>query len=174
MQRALSTTSPTLKREKTFPELLKKIFYLFIHERQRGREAGSMQGAWHGTRSRDSRNTLWAEDRHSTIEPPRGPLFQNFIPTGERHYSQTSLLIFLSHPKEKNSQQSSKCQTLHWECCNQGRDWGHGGVLYLTGKSLWGSYLSLRTTKRLRFNQKIVKCSPFPTPFCQTNKTLIQ
>ena len=37
------------------------IFYLFIHERYREREAGSMQGTWHGTRSQVSRIMSWAE-----------------------------------------------------------------------------------------------------------------
>ena len=54
-------------------------FYLFIHEKQRDREvetqaegeAGSMQGARHGTRSQDSRIMPWAEGRRQTAEPPR-------------------------------------------------------------------------------------------------------
>ena len=36
-------------------------------------EAGSMQGARHGTRSRDSRTTPWAQSKRSTAEPPRDP-----------------------------------------------------------------------------------------------------
>ena len=55
--------------------------YLFIHERDIHRraeiqaegEAGSMQGAQHGTRSRDSKITPWAEGRRSTAETPRDP-----------------------------------------------------------------------------------------------------
>ena len=56
-----------------------KIFYLFIHETEREaeiqaeREAGSMEGARCGTRSRDSRITPWAEGRRLTAEPPRHP-----------------------------------------------------------------------------------------------------
>ena len=38
-------------------------------------EAGSMQGAWRGTWSRDSRLTPWAKGRHSIAEPPRRPYF---------------------------------------------------------------------------------------------------
>ena len=37
-------------------------------------EADSMQGAQRGTRSRDSRATPWAKDRHQTAEPLRDPL----------------------------------------------------------------------------------------------------
>ena len=79
-------------------------FYLFIHrntererkrgkkkerggEREREREAetqaegkaGSMQGAWHGTPSRDSRIMPWAKGRCSTIEPPRRPISSYFF-----------------------------------------------------------------------------------------------
>ena len=58
---------------------LKKI--LFIHDRERKREAetqaegeaGSMPEARRGTRSRDSRMTPWAEGKCSTAEPPRHP-----------------------------------------------------------------------------------------------------
>ena len=65
--------------------LLFLIFYLFIYswetqsEREREAvtqaegEAGSMQGAWHGTRSWNSRIMPWAEGRHSTAEPPGRP-----------------------------------------------------------------------------------------------------
>ena len=42
-------------------------------ETQAEREAGSMQEARCGTRSRDSRITPWAEGKHSTAEPPRRP-----------------------------------------------------------------------------------------------------
>ena len=59
-----------------------KIFYLFIHDRQREREAeaqtegeaGSMPGARCGTRSWDSRIAPWAKGRHETAEPPKDPL----------------------------------------------------------------------------------------------------
>ena len=58
-----------------------KIFYLFIHKRQGEREpetqaegeAGSMQGAWCGTRSQDPGIMTWTKDRCSTTEPPRCP-----------------------------------------------------------------------------------------------------
>ena len=47
-------------------------FYLFVRDTQRETEAetqaegeaGSIQGAQHGTRSRDSRIMLWAKGRH--------------------------------------------------------------------------------------------------------------
>ena len=42
-------------------------------ETQAEGEAGSMPGAQHGTRSRDSRIAPWAKSRHETAEPPRGP-----------------------------------------------------------------------------------------------------
>ena len=42
-------------------------------ERVREREAGSMPGARHGTRSRDSRIAPWAKGRRKTAEPPRDP-----------------------------------------------------------------------------------------------------
>ena len=42
-------------------------------ETQAEGEAGSMQGAWCGTQSRDSRIMPWAEDRHLTTEPPGIP-----------------------------------------------------------------------------------------------------
>ena len=37
-----------------------------------------MLGAWHGTRSRDSRITPWAKGRRQTAEPPRDPQNTNF------------------------------------------------------------------------------------------------
>ena len=43
-------------------------------ETQAEGEAGSMQGAQRGTRSRDSRITPWAKGWCSTTEPPRRPL----------------------------------------------------------------------------------------------------
>ena len=46
--------------------------------RQREREAGSMQGAWRGSRSRVSKMTPWAEGKRQTAEPPRGPHWQEF------------------------------------------------------------------------------------------------
>ena len=39
-----------------------------------------MQGARHGTRSRDRRITPWAEGRCSTAEPPRRPSSEFFEP----------------------------------------------------------------------------------------------
>ena len=49
--------------------------YSWKTERERSRdigrgEAGSTQGAQHGTQSQDPRITSWAEGRHSTTEPP--------------------------------------------------------------------------------------------------------
>ena len=59
------------------------FFNLFIYDRHTVREreaetqaegeAGSMQGARHGTRSRVSRTTPWAEGRRQTTEPPGLP-----------------------------------------------------------------------------------------------------
>ena len=48
-------------------------------ETQAEGEAGSVQGARRGTRSRVSRIRPWAEGRHPTAEPPRDPQnnFQN-------------------------------------------------------------------------------------------------
>ena len=43
-------------------------------ETQAEGEAGSLQGAQGGTRSRDSRITPWAKGRSQTTEPPRNPL----------------------------------------------------------------------------------------------------
>ena len=59
-------------------------FYLFMRHTQREREAetqaegeaGSMPGAWCGTRYRDPRITPWAQGRCSTAEPPRRPGFK--------------------------------------------------------------------------------------------------
>ena len=42
-------------------------------ETQAEGEGGSMQGARHGSRSRDSRIMPWAKGRHQTTEPPRDP-----------------------------------------------------------------------------------------------------
>ena len=68
-----------------------KRFYLFIHERHTQREketktqaegeAGSMQGAWRGTRSRVSRITPWAEGGAKPLRHPGCPrfLFLNLI-----------------------------------------------------------------------------------------------
>ena len=42
-------------------------------ETQEEGEAGSMQGARHGTRSWDSRIMLWAKGRRQTVEPPKDP-----------------------------------------------------------------------------------------------------
>ena len=47
-------------------------------EKQAEGEAGSMQGAPHGTQSLDSRITPWAEGRCSTAEPPRDPYSSQF------------------------------------------------------------------------------------------------
>ena len=53
--------------------------YLFMRdthreaETQAEGEAGSMQGARHGTRSQDPGVMLWAEGRHLTTKPPRDP-----------------------------------------------------------------------------------------------------
>ena len=49
--------------------------YLFMREAETEAEgeAGSLQGARCGTRSRDPGITPWAEGRHSTTEPPRRP-----------------------------------------------------------------------------------------------------
>ena len=58
-----------------------KILLIYSWEIQREAEtyaegeAGSMQGAWCGTRSWDSRIMLWAKGRHQTAEPPRRPWF---------------------------------------------------------------------------------------------------
>ena len=54
---------------------LKDFIYLLVRETetQTEREAGSMQEAWCGSRSQDSRIMPWAEGRHSTAEPPRRP-----------------------------------------------------------------------------------------------------
>ena len=49
-----------------------------------GGEAGSMQGDWYGTWSRESRITPWAEGRCSTVEPPRCPFFC-FLKRGSFH-----------------------------------------------------------------------------------------
>ena len=55
------------------------FIYLFMREREREAEtqaegeAGSMQEARHGTRSRDSSITHWAEGRCQTAEPPGDP-----------------------------------------------------------------------------------------------------
>ena len=51
----------------------KKIFYLFIHERCREREVGSLWGVQCGTRSQNIRIPTWAKGRCSTPEPPRHP-----------------------------------------------------------------------------------------------------
>ena len=47
-------------------------------ETQEEGESGSMPGARHGTRSRDSRITPWAKGRHQTAEPPKDPPNQDF------------------------------------------------------------------------------------------------
>ena len=48
-------------------------------ETQAEGEAGSMQGARRGTRSRDSRMAPWAKGRCQTSEPPRDPLKALFM-----------------------------------------------------------------------------------------------
>ena len=48
-------------------------------ETQAEGEAGSTPGTRHGTRSRVSRVTPWAEGRRQTTEPPRRPSFPLFI-----------------------------------------------------------------------------------------------
>ena len=62
---------------------------LFIHERHREREreaetqaegeAGSMQGAWCGTRSRDPGVTPWAEGGTKPLSHPGCPSHTNFL-----------------------------------------------------------------------------------------------
>ena len=63
------------------PHFFKRFIYLFMIDIEREREAetqeegeaGSMQGARRGTRSRDSRIAPWAKGRRQTAEPPRDP-----------------------------------------------------------------------------------------------------
>ena len=54
-----------------------------MRDTQRGRdtegEAGSMQGAWRGTRTWESGITLWDKVMCSTAEPLRSPAFIFFI-----------------------------------------------------------------------------------------------
>ena len=47
-------------------------------ETQAEGEAGSMQGAQRGTRSRVSRIMPWAKGRHQTTEPLQDPPFDTF------------------------------------------------------------------------------------------------
>ena len=62
----------------------KDFIYLFMRntEREREREAegeaGSMQGAWCGTRSRDSRITPWAKGSAKPLSHPGIPILQFF------------------------------------------------------------------------------------------------
>ena len=65
---------------------LRFLIYLFMRDTQREaetqaeKEAGSMQGAWCGTRSWDSRITPWAKGRRWTAEPSRDlPAFNSFV-----------------------------------------------------------------------------------------------
>ena len=75
-----------------------KRFYLFMRDKQREAEtqaegaAGSLQGAWCGTRSQDPGIMPWAEGRHLTTEPPRCPY--NFI---SFKHMLTFFLINLNH-----------------------------------------------------------------------------
>ena len=62
-----------------FKRIFKKyLIYLFMKdtesevETQAEGEAGSLQGPWCGTQSRDPRVTPWVQGRRSTMEPPRG------------------------------------------------------------------------------------------------------
>ena len=50
-----------------------------VAETQAEGEAGSMQGAGHGTQSWVTRITHWAEGRHQTAGPPRDPLAPNSL-----------------------------------------------------------------------------------------------
>ena len=60
-----------------------KISFIYSWEKEREREAetqaegeaGSMQEAWRGTWSWDSRIMLWAKGRHQTAEPRRRPCY---------------------------------------------------------------------------------------------------
>ena len=64
-------------------------FYLFIHDSHTERdreaetqvegEAGSMQGAWRGIRSRVSRITPRAKGRRQTAAPPRDPQINKIL-----------------------------------------------------------------------------------------------
>ena len=67
-------------------------------ETQAEGEAGPMQGARCGTRSRDSRVTPWAEGRRQTAEPPRDPhsSFFCFLPW----FSVGRDLFPISRPRE--------------------------------------------------------------------------
>ena len=56
--------------------LKKDFIYLFMRDTET--PVGSMQGAWCGTWSQDSRITPWAEGRHQTAEPPGDPLWIKF------------------------------------------------------------------------------------------------
>ena len=59
----------------------KDFIYLFMREQreieagtQAEGEAGSMQGAQRGTRSRDSRSTAWAQGGAKLLSPPGCPI----------------------------------------------------------------------------------------------------
>ena len=54
-----------------------------LAETQAEGEAGSMQGPWCGTRSRDSRIRSWDKGRRWTAEPPRDPK-KSFLTIGIR------------------------------------------------------------------------------------------
>ena len=72
---------------KSIALLFKKIPFIYSWETdtQRGidtqaeREAGSMQGAWCGTPSRDSGITPWAKGRNQTAKAPRDPPLKVYL-----------------------------------------------------------------------------------------------
>ena len=74
----------------------KDFIYLFMRDTESEAEtqaegvAGSMQGAWCGTPSQNSKIMPWAEGRRSTPEPPGDPLLVEFEPMS-RHGNRDDL-----------------------------------------------------------------------------------
>ena len=85
----------------------KDFIYLFTidieRERERGAEiqaegeAGSMPGAWCGTRSWDSRIAPWAKGRHQTAEPPRDSPSSSFLNIFCKHFASVYKSVLFFH-----------------------------------------------------------------------------
>ena len=64
-------------------------------QRHRGREAGSLWGAWCGIQFQDPRITTWDKGRCSTTKPPRCPKFLLLL-MRIKHYFMSLLSIYTS------------------------------------------------------------------------------
>ena len=113
-----------------------RFIYLFTIDTHRERkreaetqeegEAGSMPGAWCGTRSRDSRIASWAKGRRQTAEPPRPSLNMLYLNTYIYFFFKKRFIYLFMIERER------------------GRDTGRGRSRLHAGSPMWDSILGLQ------------------------------